>query len=86
MPEVTEERGQSWYWRLRLELWSCLPVMGTGAALKLHPEAGSKCLAARCDQDVPGSKNMVEASHTIKGRVTSEEEEILPGRLLVNWV
>ena len=25
-------------------------------------EAGSKCLAALCDQDVPGNKNRVEAA------------------------
>lgn len=35
LPEVTE-RCQSWCWRLRLELWSCLPSDGhSGAALTL---------------------------------------------------
>ena len=34
----------------------------SGAAVMYGEEAGSKCLAARCDQDVPGSKHIVEAT------------------------
>lgn len=44
-------------------------------------EAGSKCLAALCDQDVPGNKSK-SGGRTIKGKSNSVKgEEILPGEV-----